>query len=206
MQQPLRFKISSWRQLPQVVSNNSKKLHIHVTDFLQSHRLHGFRISVEHEDLGVMFAYILDACGSIVTHYPDNRPDMSPSTLLDELARFGFLVDYYPSKCLSGEQITFLMTVDNLHFDKIRILPVWEVKNNEKVFTNHIVAFQAGSHGNWLNNAYCPSLDEYSKGVTSGSAIDVGLISEAHGMDWSWLSGWVGSIPDILKENAEMSS
>lgn len=205
MQIPLRYKISSWRQLPQVQSNNSKKLHIHVTDFVQSHRLHGFRISVEHDELGTMFSYILDAKGSIVTPYPNLSQQLTPAFLLSELARFGFLVDYNPSKTLSGSQLDFLMTLNQLHFDKIRVMPVWDSSSGVKEFTDHVVVFQAQAHGDWLNNGYSPSISEYTKGITSGSAIDVGIISEAQGLDWSWLVGWVGSIPDILKENAEMS-
>lgn len=205
MQQPLRFKISSWRQLPQVQSNNSKKLHIHVTDFVQSHRLHGFRISVEHEELGTLFAYILDADGTIVTPYPNNGQQFGPDVILAELARFGFLVEYKQSKNLPGDQLTFLMTLNQLHFDKIRVMPVWDTTTGVKEFTNHIVVFQAAQHSNWLNNGYSPSIAEYTSGLTAGSAMDIGVISEAQGMDWSWLAGWVGSIPDILAENAEMS-
>lgn len=152
-----------------------------------------------------MFAYILDAGGSIVTPYDNITQQFTPEVLISELARFGFLIDYAPSKTLSGSQLSFLMTLNQLHFDKIRVMSVWDSSSGVKVFTDHIVVFQAKEHGDWLNNGYAPSINEYTSGVTSGSAMDIGVISDAQGMDWSWLVGWVGSIPDILAENAEMS-
>lgn len=205
MQMPLRYRISSWRQLTKAVSNNSKKLHIHVTDFVQSSRLRGLRVSVDHEDLGTLFAYVLHAAGDIVTPYQNISDQLSAQFLVKELARFGFLVEYAPSKTLRGSQLSFLSTLAQLRFDKIRVMSVWDSTSGVKEFSEHVVVFQASAHSDWLNNGYAPSIQEYTAAVTSGSAIDIGAISQSLDLDWSWLVGWVGNISDILSENAEMS-
>lgn len=203
-QMPLRYRISSWRQLPGAKSNNSKKLHIHVTDFVPGNSLTGFRITIEHDDLGTLFAYILNAKGSLITPYQDVAQEFTPGVLLNELKRFGFLIEYNPIKQMPGNQISLLMTINQLKFDKIRVLNVWETSTGVKVFKHHIVAFKADPLGNWLNSGYAPSIDEYTKAITSGAAIDIGILTEAQDMDWSWLVGWVGNIDDILCDNAEM--
>lgn len=165
----------------------------------------GFRITVEHDDFGTLFAYVLNAEGSLITKYDDIAEEFSPAVLLNELKRYGFLIDYNPVKQLTGNQITFLMTINQLHFDKIRVLNVWDSSSGVKLFKNHVVAFKSDPLGDWLNSGYSPSIEEYTDAVTSGAAMDIGIISEAQNMDWSWLVGWVGAIDEILEDNAEMS-
>lgn len=203
MPMPLRYRISSWRQLPGVKSNNSKKLSISVTDFIQSDRLGGFRIAINHKDFGTLFAYIIDATGRLVTNYPDISCNFTTATILTELARFGFLVDYNPVKAMDGTQIQFLMTLQGLFFDKIRVLSVWDASSGEKQFKTHVVAFKTDPLGDWLNSAYCPSIKEYTDAVINGYAFDISAATAAKEMDWSWLVGWIGDINLILRDNAE---
>ena len=115
LQDPLQYKISSWRQLPNCLSNNSRDLRIHVTDFFNNEELRGFRISLEHRTMGVLFCCVLQARGTIITDDDDyGATELSPDEILKELHKFGFYITYEPIKALSGNLLNYLITLDNL--------------------------------------------------------------------------------------------
>ena len=119
----LRYKISSWRQLPDCLSNNSRELRIHITDFFNNEELRGFRISLEHTTLGVLFCCVLQARGSIVTDEDEyGASELTPEEILKELRKYGFEITYEPIKGLSGNLLDYLITLDKLGYDKIRVL------------------------------------------------------------------------------------
>lgn len=196
---PRRYRISSWRQLPECTSNNSKKLHIYVSDYIHNPYISGMRISVEHEVYGCLFSCILRGRGSLVTLIPDS--DMSVREVLLQLAKFGFFIDYDPRDPLAGDQLSYLMTLKDLHFDKLRVLAYSDMKDGAEIFTKHIVAFNSEHHSNWLNNDYCPRREDYMKSLLDGSAVNLTGISETRKYDWAWLD-YVADINDIIEDQA----
>lgn len=205
--QPLRYQISNWRQLPACKSNNSRELHIHVADFLQNFTLSGFRIEIRHDTLGTLFACVIRASGNLVSTSPgsDVPFELTTSQILAELEKYGFLVAYNPRSLLKGDQLQYLMTLQNLHFDKIRVLKVRHVGSDVVAYTTHVIAFNIKENPNWIDNTYAASDTEFSKALTEGSAMNIDNISETQKYDWSWLD-YVANISDILKDNAEVSS
>lgn len=201
---PLRYSISSWRQLVDVKSNNDPELKISVADFFQNDDLHGFRIMITHPAYGVLFSYILNARGTLITEepYTHERPDeISVDDLLRELHRFGFEVVYRKESNLSGKQIDYLMTLNHLCFDKIRIINVWgQNDSGERESKPYVVGFQVESLGDWMNPSYSPSLKEFKKALLDGTAINITDISRSRRFDWDWLNS-VMSIDDIIRDN-----
>lgn len=201
---PLRYRISDFRQLNKCMSNNSRDLSIHVSAIVNDKNLNGQRISVNHKKYGVLFACIRDAQGCMISKDVEGNSfhEFTTGEILDELKKFGFLIEYDPIEHISGNQLEFLMTLNNLHYDKIRVLSVWDAPLGTKEFKTHVVAFLAEAHGDWLNAGYSPSISEFTHGLQNGTAFDISAISKAQDYDWSWLVGWVGSISDILAENS----
>lgn len=200
---PLRYQISSWDQLPDCLSNNSKELHLHVTNFIQDARLCGKRITIEHDVFGVLFAVVVDPAGSIVSQFGDGvEYGISTNQILSELARYGFLITYKQYGKLPGDLVQYLMTLIQLKFDKIRILNVWDMVHSRKEFKWYVVAFKIPDLPQWLNSGYAPSKKEFLDALESGNAINLSVIGEAQRFDWSWLYNWVADIGDIIEDNA----
>lgn len=203
--QPLRYQISNWRQLSQCMSNNSRELHIRITDFVQNYMISGIRIKVEHDSLGVLFACVVGASGNLVSTPvgSDIISELSPSQIISELEKYGFLVTYNPASALKGNQLQYLMTLKGLHFDKLRVLKVRHNGSNITTYTTHIVVFNIKENPNWLDNNYAPPEPEFVRSLQKGSAMDITNISNTQKYDWSWLD-YVANIDDILKDNAEV--
>lgn len=199
---PLQYKISDWHQLTRCKSNSSRKLSIKVADFLQNRRLSGLRIQIEDDEFGPIFTYVLNATGTLVRSSDSVPFELTPGQLLEELKKYGFCVQYVPTESLPGDQLAYLMTLQSLHYDKLRILNVWNSSTGVKQFKLHIVAFKVSDHPMWLNNGYSPSETEFLQGLLNGSAIDVSAISETQQYSWGWLYGWVANIEDVLRDNA----
>ena len=201
---PLQYKISDWRQLTECLSNNSRDLHIEVSTFLNDDRLNGLRISVKHCEYGTLFSYVLGATGCIISRYDsDMMPELTPSQILIELAKYGFYVEYVPVNYLKGNQLKYLATISELGFDKLRLASVWNLdKAGLKVYKTHIVVFNSLNHINWLNAGYCPSLSEFNQALGDGSAVNLTGVSQTNQFDWSWLHNKVMNISDILQDNA----
>lgn len=202
MQMPLRYNISDWHQLTDVRSNNSRDLFITVTDFVQDKRLSGTRIQVNHRDFGVLFTCLVNAHGNMISELEENIIyELTPKQILLQLEVFGFFVTFEPKKHLSGNQISFLMTLKCLGYDKLRVLNVWHSKNGVKSFKWYIVAFNIKHNPDWINNGYSPSEKEYATALQNGSAINVSALSNDNHWDWSWLD-YVANIDDILEDNS----
>ena len=194
-----RYKISNWHQLSKCKSNNSACLHITVSDFVNTDRLQGTRISVIDKQLGNLFTCLVGATGSVVRPADGSqRFELTTDQILFALNTFGFYIEYNPETSLSGDQLTYLMTLRNLHYDKLRIMAVWDSKTGIKEFTTYIVGFNSENNGNWLNSGYSPSIQEFTEALNNGSAINITYISETQGYRWDWLYNWVASIDDIL--------
>jgi hypothetical protein len=166
---PLRYKISNWRQLQHCKSNNSIHLKIGVSDYINNDKLCGLKISVEHSDFGTLFATVIGARGSLVTHFCGDdcyiTNDLSKDAILAELRKFGFYVTYDQEVNLPTDQLEYLMTLRELKYDKLRILTV--VNPDTKQAINYVVAFQVDPLGDWLNAAYEPTESEFTKALIS---------------------------------------
>lgn len=199
---PLRYNISNWHQLSKVLSNNSRDLHITVSDMMQNDKLTGTRISVCHKDYGVLFACVLNATGSLVSQLNNETTiEFTPEQILSELQKYGFYVTFEPREHLPGAQLEYLMALTGFKFDKLRKLGIWHYENGVKVFRWCIVAFKVENHVDWINVGYEPSEEEFEKALRNGTAINISAISKINKWSWKWLD-YVANIDDILEDNA----
>lgn len=200
---PLRYRISNWKQLEGAKSNNSRDLSISVTTFVNDHRLNGQRIRVEHRVFGTLFACVVSGKGTLLTKNIEGyMHEFTPAQILAELEKYGYYIQYDPTEQLNGNQLEFLMTINKLGFDKIRVVAVWDAPLGVKENKIHIVAFNSKVNGDWLNSGYSPSKMEYFNSLSTGSAIDLSQLSDQKHYDWSWLYGWVANIDDIIADQA----
>lgn len=200
---PLRYNISSWDQLPGCMSNNSRDLHIHVSKIFHDTRLEGTVIKVNHDDFGTLFACLVDASGPLLSeHAMSGVSELSTSSILSELSKFGFYVTYQPQVHLHGHQVQYLMTLRQLGFEKIRILNVHMYQKDGKIKDEAVVvAFKIEKNGDWLNNGYSPYEAEFLAALKHGTAVNISAISKDKGFKWDWLT-YVANIDDIIKDNA----
>ena len=200
---PLRYNISNVRQLTGCLSNNSRDLHIHVTEFYNQFPFRGLRISVDHDVLGTLFAYTIGARGDIVTDYgqEQDKHEFAISEILSEIEKYGFFVTYNPRENLKGDQVEYLMTVNGLGYDKIRVIHTWEAPLGVKEYKWHVVAFKSKYHTKWLNNTYQPSTKEFQDSLLEGTAMNISAICKSKKFRWDWLD-YVANINDIVLDNA----
>ena len=193
MADPLRYRISSWRQLPGCLSNTSRHLKIRVADIFKEPSLVGLRITVEHCMFGTLFATVIDASGQLI--YPEYAYRLSDDDILKQLENFGFLVTYTPEKQLPLEQLEYLKTVQALGFDKLRILPV---RFNDGKVEIKVVVFNVEHNPNWLQYPYEASYKEWTQALANtGSAMNITDVSLTKQFDWGWLD-YVANIQDII--------
>lgn len=202
MPRPLRYEISDWHQLSKCQSNNSRDLKIHVTDFIQDERLQGLRICLKHRVFGTLFACVLDSKGSMISNFAPNMVyELTKDQILAELRKYGYLITFKEYNTLPGNQLQYLMTLDQLGYDKIRILSVWSIENGCRKFEPNIVVFKVEPHPQWLNAGYSASLSEFTDALVDGSALNITNISNTLNFQWDWLVNWVADIDDILSNN-----
>lgn len=207
---PLQYNISNWHQLVDCKSNSSARLHIKVSDFIQDDRLSGTRIAVHHDDFGVIFAYTLNASGTIVNEYSGTISDiMTPTMILNELKKYGFMVTYKPRTALDDSTLKYLMSLYQIGLQYIRIVNVR--RSNDLEFYPIAVAFASDKvPTTWMNNGYSPSEAEFNTALSNG-AVNVSAMSanvdDRHTYNWSWLidehdnNAAVLAIKDIIEEN-----
>lgn len=197
---PLRYNISSWDELVGCMSNNSNSLSIKVKKLVRDSRLSGTIIEVFHNEFGPLFCYLVDGQGPLLESDNTLIYEMSTQSVLKELERFGFYVTFDVIEKLSQAQVAYLTTLNQLGFDKIRILNVYTYRRDgSKILDPHVVVFNVEPNPGWLDNTYAASLAEYTDAVTNGTAIDLSKMSEAKRFRWDWLEH-VASIQDILDE------
>lgn len=201
---PLRYRISDLRQLSGCLSNNSRDLSISITTFVNDDRLNGLRLSVDHKQYGSLFSYVIGAKGRIITTYGDEMiPELTVDQILLELMKYGFYVEYIPVDNLPGNQLKYLVTLNELGFDKLRLMNVWKLdKTGLKEFSTQVIVFNSTGHEQWLNAGYSASQDEFNRALNDGSCINVTGVSKTRNFDWSWLHNRVMNIEDILADNS----
>lgn len=198
----LQYKISSWTQIGECLSNTDRKLHARCIKII-SPTLEGLSVRVEHDDYGCLFSYLVNGKGSSLSDLPVNI--LSTQTVLEQLKRFGFYIRYEQEKHVPGEMLEYLITLNNLGYDKIRILfvhvPTVQVGETD-VVRYCVVAFKVKYHPNWVDNLYQAEESELTEGALNGTAINISAISEEKNFDWSFLGDYVLNIYDILEENS----
>ena len=195
---PLRYSISNWGQATQCISNNSTKLHIKVSYFNNGQNFKGTRLAVEHEMYGVLFSTVINGEGEIITSIEPE--DLTTAQILLQLEKYGFLIEYSVNNQMTSEQIAYLITVNDLHFDKIRVLPTVEYNMiGQQEIKYHVVVFQSDKLPRWLNVNIGVSKKEFLESLDTGFALNLDGISETKHFDWDWLN-FVGTISDIIQD------
>ena len=199
---PLRYNISSWNQLAGCMSNNSSDLSISVSQAINDVRLSGTIIRINHAEYGTLFACVVGCSGTLVSEITSGLiPEFTAKQILEELEKWGFLVTYRPRANLDGDQLQYLMTLDALGFQKIRILNVYKYQQDGKtISTPTVVAFNIEQNSSWINNGYSASEAELSLALNNGSAMNITAISKDKKFRWDWLD-YVANISDILADN-----
>lgn len=190
----LRYEISDWHQLSQCKSNTSNALSIQVSDFINDARLSATRISVVHEEFGDLYTVLVNPYGAIL--HEDFR--ISTEQILNDLACFGFFVEFSQREHLSGNAIQKLMTLQTLGFDKIRKLVVKDGKLGNK--SVYVVGFMVIHHPDWMQDEYEATASEYFDALQHGSAINLSSLSYLQNINWGWLN-YVANIQDVLEDN-----
>lgn len=198
----LTYKISSWTQIGECLSNTDRKLHA-VCSKIVSATLQGLVVKVEHEDFGCLFSYLVDGEGPTLSDLP--VVPLSPQEILDQFKRFGFYIIYEEEKHLPGGLLNYLITLDGLGYDKIRILYVDMPAPlpGEDVEPKYcVVAFKVKDHPEWIHNTYRATEDEITQGAMDGTVINVSAMSKELNFNWGFLKDYVLNIKDILEENS----
>lgn len=202
---PLRYNISNWLQLSECLSNNSTDLYITVKQVIDdgSHRLEGTIILVNHTQYGTLFACLINSKGSLLTPDPVSGiiKEFTTDEILAELNKFGFDVTFEINQHLSGEQISYLITLSGLAYDKLRKLPVYEYDSQaNKIFSDYIVAFNVANCPDWIEMDYTCSKTEFLRKLNDGVALNLTNMSQTKLFDWTWLT-YVATIDDIIEDN-----
>lgn len=201
----LRYEITDWSQVTECLSNNSKDLHMRYIE-IADEDLEGKLILVEHNIYGILFSCLVEAKGSLLASPDPCNPEMFHvfriEDILMELYKFGFDIRLKRERKLTGDQLDYLMNLNSLGFDKIRmltiVLPYVPHKPKYKVV---VVGFIVNDHPKWLDNTYqCPE-SEFLKAIENGTAVNLTSISSSKNFDWSFLRDYVLSINDILAVN-----
>lgn len=204
MSNPYRYNISNWLQLAECKSNNSVDLYITVKQIIDdgSHRLQGTNILVNHNQYGTLFACLVNSSGSLLTPDPVSGiiKEFSTDEVLAELNKFGFDVTFEINQHLPGDQISYLMTLSDLDFDKIRRLYVYDSTEFGYRYSEYIVAFNVEKCPDWINIDYTCSSRVLANAFLTSGAMNLTDLKQTKGFDWTWLT-YVANIDDIIRDN-----
>ena len=201
MSNPLRYNISNWLQLTECKSNNSADLYITVKQVIDdgSHRLTGLIILVQHNQYGTLFACMVNADGTLLTK--DQNSEIIWEFTTDEitkiLATFGFDITFHINQHLSGDQISYLMTLSDLGFDKLRRLIVQGLDGK---YSEYIVVFNVAKCPEWIANDYVCGIKSFLESLNNSGAMNLTDLEQTKGFDWTWLT-YVANIDDIIEDN-----
>lgn len=203
MANPLRYNISNWFQLTECRSNTSADLYITVKQVIDdgSHRLTGIVIQVQHNQYGTLFACMVNADGTLLVK--DEHSEIIWEFTTDEvtkiLAAFGFDVTFHINQHLSGDQISYLMTISDLGFDKLRRLIV---QNTDGKYSEYIVVFNVAKCPDWIHNDYVCGIKPFLNALQASGAMNLTGLEQTQGFDWTWLT-YVANIDDIIEDNGQ---
>jgi hypothetical protein len=198
----LRYEITSWAQIGGCLSNTSRKLHA-VCSKVTSDTFQGLVVRIDHDDYGCLFSYAVEGQGSLLSDF--SIEPMSTKDILAQFKRFGFYIVYKEEEHLPGNMVEYLITLDKLGYDKIRILFVDcppPTAGEDGIVKYYVVAFKVKDHPKWINNTYQATEKEITEGTMAGTAINVSAISKEQNFRWNFLGDYVLNISDIIEENS----
>lgn len=202
MSTPLRYNISNWLQLAECKSNNSCDLYITVKQIIDdgSHRLQGINILVNHSQYGTLFACLVNSSGTLLTPDPVSGiiKEFTTDEILAELNKFGFDVTFEINQHLSGSQISFLMTVNDLGYDKLRRLLVQDKPGGK--YSEYIVIFNVEKCPDWIANDFTCGKKPFVDALISSGAMNITDLEQTKGFDWTWLT-YIADIEQIIEDN-----
>lgn len=202
MSEPLRYNISNWLQLTECKSNNSTDLYITVKQVIDdgSHRLSGIIIMVNHLQYGNLFTCLINSSGSLLTPDPISGiiKEFSTDEICAELYKFGFDVTFHINQHLSGDQISFLMTVNDLGYNKLRRLYVQDKPDGR--YSEYIVVFNVEKCPKWIDLDFVCGKKPFVDALISSGAMNLTDLRQTKGFDWTWLT-YVANIEDIIRDN-----
>lgn len=193
---PLQYRISDWHQAIKCQSNLSPDLKISVGDLIQNRDITGIRISVEHRVYGNLFTCLTQAEGVLVNE--DIPRSLNMETVLNELERFGFYIQWVEEPHISAGVYELLSTIRALNYDKVRMVCVHE-SSRPDVRTNYIAAFSIDKLPGWINASYSPSSKEWESAIVSGNALNISNWDKGS-YDWSWLYNSIYDIDQLVEE------
>ena len=200
----LRYRITSWDEIGGCLSNNDRRFHVHCIT-ISDEDLRCKIIRLDHEKYGTVFAGMVEGTGSMLTKMDGiNYHMFTPSEILDELEKFGYIISYERDENLSGDQLDYLINLNNLGFDKIRKIRIASrgTTTDSTTIKTIVVAFKiSGVPAEWLDNTYACPIAEYHQAVDNGTAINISAISQDRNFSWEWMDDTVMSINDILQLN-----
>ena len=203
MSAPLRYNISNWLQLAECKSNNSCDLYITVKQIIDdgSHRLQGINILVNHRQYGTLFACLVDSSGTLLSPDPVSGiiKEFTTDEILAELNKFGFDVTFEINQHLSGSQISFLMTVNDLGYNKLRKLYVQDKPDGK--YSEYIIVFNVDKCPDaWLDINHLSGKKPFVDALLSSGAMNLTNLEQTKGFDWTWLT-YIANIEDIIEDN-----
>lgn len=196
----LQYQISDWSQLSNCMSNNSPELKIIVCNYVQNDDIEGTKIEVHHPVYGTLLAYTISPKGNLITDITDKDIDvMHTQTLLNELRRYGFYVDFVEEENLPEGQINLLKSLKAFNFDKLRICSIHS-DYEDFYSTIRVTAFNIKENPYWINSGYSPSKAEWENALLNGSAFNVSGLDGAEDYSWDWVYNAIIDIEELLEK------
>lgn len=202
----LRYEISSWDEVSGCLSNSSKSLHL-TYDSVIDKQLTGGVLRVQHDKYGCMFAYLVDAKGSLLCPSEDGTFfQLDTREILNELEKYGFFIKFEHKFVINNDQFQLLVTAKELGMNKIRIMYVdsndvsTDIYKKVDVLVANLVAFKEENLPRWLSNTHVCSSSEFSRALVLGTCVNLtkckgGLVLPNN---WKFLDDKVLNISDIL--------
>lgn len=198
----LQYSISDWSQLANCRSNADKDLRISVSKYLNNPDIDGTTVAVTHPKYGTMLAYTIQPSGALTLPLPLGTTDvMRASTLLNELKRYGFYVEFRAEPSLASGQVGLLKSATAFGTTKLRLMRVYDHKDptSSEIY---IVSFDPNRVQDWMNSGYSCSDVEFSETVSAGKALNLSTLANADKYGWDWLYNKVLDIYALLEANA----
>lgn len=198
----LQYEITSWMQIGECLSNTDRHLHAFCKQITDD-TLQGLVVGVNHDKFGCLFSYLVQGQGSLISHL--SVAPMSTKDILEQFKRFGFYIVFKEEKHLSGKLVEYLITLDKLDYDKIRILYVDcppPMIGQDDIAKYYVVAFKVTAHPKWIDNTYRATEEEITEGTMNGTVINVSAISAEQKFRWNFLGDYVLNISDIIEANS----
>ena len=155
---------------------------------------------VNHNQYGNLFTCLINSSGSLLTPDPVSGiiKEFSTDEICAELYKFGFDVTFHINQLLSGDQISYLMTVSELGYDKLRRLYVQDKPDGR--YSEYLVVFNTAKCPDWINLDFACGKKPFVDALISSGAMNLTDLEQTKGFDWTWLT-YVANIEDIIEDN-----